>query len=579
MNLQNLSEAELTEMLVADGELVTERLDHWARVSGDRTFIYYGEDDVIVSFSEFAARTDAIAGNLVRQGIGRGDRVCVLSRNSMVSALMMFGIWKAGAVYSPVNFAFTGRLLTYTLNDAAPSLVVTDDTMLPTLNEVTGTLQRAPAIAVYHAPEGAHDFVADKVDIDSTFNAVSWDELTRDCAAPDIALSFDDPANLIYTSGTTGPAKGVVQPHRWMAQYTFLLRSMLTSDDVIYNDLPMYHVGGAVANVCRAAWVGCEVAAWNRFSPDAFWNRIAARGATTAILLDVMIPWLIKAPAGPDDRANTLSKVHMQPLSLHHNEFARRFGVDFISTGFGQSESGAVFFAVMEETAPGEGTPHELYRGRSHAEMREVCERSGVPTMAGTDARAARKGYMGLPSPFHEVAVRNEQDEACPPEVAGHLTLRPRLPGTLMQGYLGKGEATVSAFQNLWFHTGDAVVKARDGHYYFEDRLGDRIRVRGENLSSYQIEDMIGQHPDVQMVAALAIPSREGDEDEVVVFVTPLTNSLDEQTIHRFAARTMPKYMRPAHVRVVSELPQTATNKVEKYRLRQRIVEELAECN
>jgi len=103
--------------------------------------------------------------------------------------------------------------------------------------------------------------------------------------------------------------------------------------------------------------------------------------------------------------------------------------------------------------------------------------------------------------------------------------------------------------------------------------------VRGENLSSYQIEDMIGQHPDVQMVAALAIPSREGDEDEVVVFVTPLTNSLDEQTIHRFAARTMPKYMRPAHVRVVSELPQTATNKVEKYRLRQRIVEELAECN
>ena len=129
-----------------------------------------------------------------------------------------------------------------------------------------------------------------------------------------------------------------------------------------------------------------------------------------------------------------------------------------------------------------------------------------------------------------------------------------------MQGYLGKDEATVAAFQNLWFHTGDAVVKAADGYYYFEDRMGDRIRVRGENLSSFQIEDMISQHDDVQMVAALSIPSREGDEDEVVVFVTPMSDTLDEAEIHRFAAETMPKYMRPAHVRIIPELPQTATN-------------------
>ncbi len=577
MNPQTLSESELTKLLAADGELVTERLDHWARIAGDRTFLYYGEDDVALSYAEFAARADAIAGNLVRHGIGKGDRVCVLSRNMQISSLMMFGIWKAGAVYSPVNFAFTGRLLTYMLNDAAPSLVVTDAQLLPVLNEVAATLEQKPTVAVYHAPEGAHDFVADAPETDPSLAALSWDELTRDCAAPEVELSFNDPANLIYTSGTTGPAKGVLQPHRWMAQYSFGIRSMLTSDDVIYNDLPMYHVGGAVANVCRAAWVGCEVAAWNRFSPDSFWDRIAARGVTTAILLDVMIPWLIKAPEQPDDHYNSLNKVHMQPLSLHHNEFARRFGIDFVSSGFGQSESGAVFLAIMEETAPGEGTPDELYRGRSHAEMHELAERIGTPILAGTDERAIRKGFMGLPSPFLEVAVRDENDEECPSEVPGQLTLRPRLPGTLMQGYLGKEEATVAAFQNLWFHTGDAVVKAADGYYYFEDRMGDRIRVRGENLSSFQIEDMISQHPGVQMTAALSIPSREGDEDEVVVFVTPLDDTLDEAEIQRFAAETMPKYMRPAYVRVIPELPQTATNKVEKYKLRQRILEELSE--
>ncbi|WP_164066749.1 ATP-dependent acyl-CoA ligase, partial [Serratia marcescens] len=74
----------------------------------------------------------------------------------------------------------------------------------------------------------------------------------------------------------------------------------------------------AIANICRAAWVGCELAVWNRFSPDSFWARVKARGVTTAILLDVMIPWLNKAPPSDDDRRNTLNKVHMQPLPLLH---------------------------------------------------------------------------------------------------------------------------------------------------------------------------------------------------------------------------------------------------------------------
>lgn len=143
---------------------------------------------------------------------------------------------------------------------------------------------------------------------------VPWAALTADAPRPRVTVAYDDPANVIYTSGTTGPAKGVVQPFRWLAQYTFNLRLPVTGADVIYNDLPMYHVGGAIANVARAAWAGCEVAVWNRFSPTDFWRRVESRGVTTAILLDVMIPWLMKAPEDPGDRRNTLNKVHMQPL-------------------------------------------------------------------------------------------------------------------------------------------------------------------------------------------------------------------------------------------------------------------------
>lgn len=569
-----MSERELTKLLQADGEIITQRLDHWAAIAGERTFFYYGEDNVTLSYAEFARQSDVIAGNLARLGIEKGDRVSVFCKNALTSTLLMFGIWKAGAIYCPVNFAFAGRLLTYQLNDTAPKLIVTDRVLLPALDEVFNEVRGNPSVIVCSPAAGTHDDITERPAAPGGYAAIAWSELVKAADAPSVAVSFDDPASLIYTSGTTGPSKGVVLPYRWMAHYTFSLRALIGPDDVIYNDLPMYHVGGAIANICRAAWAGCEVAVWNRFSPDAFWRRVKARRVTTAILLDVMIPWLSKAPPSDTDRWNTLNKVHMQPLPLQHHDFATRFGIDFVTAGFGQTESGICLAVALEETKQGEGTPDDLYRGYTHAEAAKVARRHGIPLLPGVDV--ARKGLMGLPALFAEVSVRNDLDEECEDELAGHLCLRPRLPGVFFHSYLGKPEVTVQAFRNLWFHTGDAALRGKDGMFYYVDRLGDRIRVRGENLSSFQVEDMINQHPSVQMSAAVAIASDEGDEDQVIAFVVTVPGcAVSETDIHAYAFKTMPKYMRPRHVRIVADLPRTPTNKVEKYKLRQLILEEL----
>ena len=318
-----MTESELTTMLRAGGEMAVERLDHWAKATGERCFFYYGEDDVTLSYAEFGLRTDRIAGNLAARGIQKGDHVSVFSTNPLVCTLAMFGIWKAGAVYCPINFGYSGRLLSYQLNDTAPSLVITDRGLLGALNDVAHDLQQVPAVCLFD-PTGQSPAV-----IDERFGEkLAWTDLEQAATRPTVSLGFDDPANIIYTSGTTGPSKGVVQPHRWMAQYTFWGRTLLCAEDVIYNDLPMYHVGGAVFNIVRAAMVGCEVAVWDRFSPSAFWDRIRTRGATTAELFDVMIPWLTKAPATPYDRDNTLNKVHMQPLPEGHADGSKRFGCD-----------------------------------------------------------------------------------------------------------------------------------------------------------------------------------------------------------------------------------------------------------
>nr|WP_219414924.1 AMP-binding protein [Pseudonocardia nigra] len=448
----------LLDVLTRDGDLATERLGHWAAATPDAVFVHYGENGTDLSYAEARRATDAIAGNLAAHGISRGTRVSVFSADPFATTLWMFGIWKAGAVYCPVNFAFTGRLLAYQLNDTAPAAVVVDADLVPALEAVRGDLLAPPAVILHPGPRHEHGFAE-----------IGYDELRAPTEAPDVPLAFDDVANVIYTSGTTGPPKGVVQPHRWMNQYTFMLRSYLTPEDVVYTDLPMYHVGGAIANVVRACWAGATVSMWNRFSPHDFWHRVRSTNVTTAILLDVMIPWLANAPERPDDRAHPLKCVHMQPLPLGHHRFARRFGIDFVSAGFGQSESGAPLAAMLEEVAEGEGTPPEQYRGRSHAEMREVCLRNGLPFLPGE--QVDRKGFMGTPTQFFEATVLDEQDMPCPPGVPGQLALRPQLPGLVLREYLGKPEATAAAFADLWFHTGDAALQEADGTFYFLDRL------------------------------------------------------------------------------------------------------------
>ncbi|MFE3110677.1 AMP-binding protein [Kitasatospora indigofera] len=558
--------------LLADGDLVTARLDHWASVSGDRPFFHYGETGATLTFADFARRANSIAGNLVGHGVGKGDRISVFCTNPLLGALIMFGAWKAGALYCPVNPAYSRHLLAHQLKDTGPRLIVTEPALLPALSEVAGLLTNRPEVVVCDDPIQPGSRAAPRGT--NILPELSWSQLTTDAAAPDVSLAFDDPANVVYTSGTTGNSKGVVQSFRWLNHYTYRLRQPLTTDDVIYSDLPMHHVGGAFANVARAAWTGCEVAVWDRFSPSDFWRRIGSRGATTAILLDVMIPWLTNAPQTPADRYNTLNKVHMQPLPLHHADVARRFGFDFITAGFGQTECGAPLSVLLKETAEGEGTPPHLYRGLSHQEMAESASRHGVAVVPG--AEAGRKGLMGLPTPFVEVTVLNDHDEHCGIEEPGQLALRPLLPSIFLMEYLGNPGATAAAFRNLWFHTGDAALRGADGMFYFVDRMGDRMRVRGENLSSSQVEDLLNQHSAISCSAVFAIPSHEGDEDDVVAcLVLTRPGAVTEEQIRTYCADYMPKYMRPRHIRLFDDLPRTATNKVEKYKLREAVLSEL----
>jgi carnitine-CoA ligase len=563
------------ETLNTEEEFITKKLEKWARETGDRTFVYYGEENKTYTFKEYNEIVNSIAHNLIKMGIQKGDRISLFLKNPLISSLVMFGIWKAGAVYCPINFNYKGKLLSYQINDTKPKMLITERPMVHLINDIKSDLPSLDVII--HNPEsGEHDYEPEAVNtqLDAKFTEYSLKSLTKgNTSNPGIDLKYWDIANIVYTSGTTGPAKGVVQSYRWMHAYTFLFRCFTTQDDVIYNDLPFYHVGGAFALFARGAFAGCTVAMWDKFSPNRFWERIKVSGSTSAILLSVMIPWLMKAEPSENDRKNTLTKVYMQPLPDYHHKVAKRFGFDFVYSGYGQTEAGNGFISIIDELEEGEGTPPELYKGYSREETLNIARRLKADIKTGKDTLA--RGFMGVSAPFLEARIVNKHDEECEPNEAGQIVFRSRFPHLMLEEYFNNPDATLEVFQNLWFHTGDVGYKDKNGIYYFVDRMKDVIRVKGENISSYQIEDIINQHEGVSVCAAFPVPAKEGNEDDIVVYVVRQNPQLQENDLREWTKVEMPKFMWPKYIRFIDEIPRTPTNKIEKYKLKTTFLEEL----
>ncbi|WTW98641.1 AMP-binding protein [Streptomycetaceae bacterium NBC_01309] len=553
----------LAAELAVDGEPVTEALDAWSVRTPLRVFIHYGEHGLDLSYAEARRATDTIAGNLEAIGVRRGDRVAVHCRSPYAAALWMFGIWKAGGIFCPVDPDLSGELLLAQLTTIGAALIVTERAGLPALELVRRHLPYAPRITV-------HDSVG--IPPAHEFPEVPYARFLARALPPQVGSGPDDIAAIVHTPGNTGRPKAVVLCHRWIAQSTFLLRRLTTPDDVVYNDLPLHTTLGAFAGVARAAWTGSTVTLWDRFHPGEFWGRVTATGASTAVLTDASVPWLTSAPERPGDAQNPLAKVWLHPLPATHADFARRFGIDFVVAAYGQIESGMPVAAVIEEMRDGEGTPAALQRGLTHEQVTRVCAHYRVPVVPGH--AVPRKGLLGAPLPFLDVAILDEYDRRVPAGTVGQLAVRPHLSGLVVQEYLGDPITTAEAMRNLWLHTGDAVVRdPEDGLIHFVDRVQDRIRMRGENISAYHIEDLINQHPDITICAVFGVPLNGRQDDEIVLYVEPDPGRLLEtDALHAWCAQSLPPYMRPAHIRVVIRMPRTPNHRVEKHRLRRHFL-------
>lgn len=343
---------------------------------------------------------------------------------------------------------------------------------------------------------------------------------------PPADLAPGDTLSILYTSGTTGAAKGVCCPHAqlwWWGVHT-AARLGIGRDDVLATTLPLFHTN-ALNTFFQALVTGARMELLPRFSASGFWPAMRASGATVTYLLGAMVPILLATPDRPDERAHRV-RVALAPgvPPVFQAPFTARTGVGLVD-GYGSTETNFVI---------------------------------------GTTFDRQRPGLMGPVADGFEAAVVDTDDNPLPDGEPGELVLRSHAPFAFATGYWANPAATVAAWRNLWFHTGDRVIRDADGWFRFVDRLKDAIRRRGENISAHEVEQALLAHADVALAAVFPVPSDMG-EDEVMVAVVPReAATLDPAALAEHCARQLPSFAVPRYIDVVDSLPATENGKVRK---------------
>jgi crotonobetaine/carnitine-CoA ligase len=491
----------------------------------DASFLLAGER--CWSFGEANALANACAAGLRRLGVGRGDTVALLMESAPECVLVALAANKLGAIWVPANTDYKGTWLREALEGSRARVLVADAALLPRVAEL-GALPFERAVVKGRAETGA-----------LPVPLLALDELLAgDAPEPDDAeLHYGDTAAVLWTSGTTGRAKGVMQSHNvWLkAALNGARTSRMREGDILYNCLPMYQSAAWVANVFRALVMGAPCAMDPRFSAREFWDRCRHYGATMTFTLGAMHIFLWQAPERADDADNPVRIASAIPMPAQLEEpFKKRFGIEAIVQGYGQSEAMTLFSRGAE--------------------------------------RAWKPNSLGRPQGGVEVRLLDDEDREVAPGATGEICVRPTEPYAIMNGYFGDPDATLSAFRNLWYHTGDLGRRDDEGEWFFVDRKADYIRYKGRNLSSFAVEAAVAAHPAVAEVAAHGIPSRElASEAELkIVVVRKPGAQVDAEALARFVNETAPYFFVPRYVEFVDELPHTPTGRVQKYKLRER---------
>lgn len=463
------------------------------------------------------------AGALSAAGITRGERVALFCSNRAEFLEIVLGCAWLGAIVVPINTASRGMQLSHIFKNSGARLLVTESKFVE-------------AIAALDSADLALEQIW-LVDYDAAVNVALPSQAMSAMPSPGDAiepcdLSNGDPLAILYTSGTSGLSKGVICPHAqfyWFAKLTWDHLSTVAGD-VFYTCLPLFHIN-ALNTFVHALISDASMVVDRKFSASGFFDALVETKANVTYLLGAMVPILLSRPESQAERSHTV-RVALAPgvPARFQEEFTRRTGIGIVD-GYASTETNFM-----------------------------IC--SGVG--------GQRPGFMGKLVEGYHARVVDSLDQPVPDGIAGELLLRADEPFAFASGYHGMPDKTVEAWRNLWFHTGDRVVREPDGYFRFVDRLKDAIRRRGENISSFEVEQVVSSHPAIETVAVYAVNSELAEDEVMAAIILREDMALEPLDLIRYCEPRLPYFAIPRFIEFVSELPKTENGKVQKYKLRER---------
>jgi crotonobetaine/carnitine-CoA ligase len=493
--------------------------------AGDEVFVDVQGDTF--TFRELDRRATRLAHELAKLGIEKGDTVVTITETHHDTFTLWFGILKLGAIWVPINLAYRKEFLRHQITDADTKLVICDHAYLDRVVDIAGKIPHVKRILCLGNESSFPDCT---IPIDSFEKHRGHDETPIP-----IPVQPADLAVLLYSSGTTGPSKGCMISHNyWCMQGRQQIRAVPQEEgDITWTCLPLFH-SAALNSVMGALVAARRVAVWPRFSVTTFWDDIEKAGATSALLMASIFPFVAHAPDTPAMKRcfGQLKMIFGVPISAEIRRiWKERFGVKLASSfAYGQTEVSRLCMALPDETPPIDSC------GRAAEEF--------------------------------EVMIFDNEDNPVPPGTVGQLVCRPRYPNVMFEGYWKRPEETVKAWRNFWMHTGDLAMMDEQGWVYFKDRAKDYLRNRGENVSSLEVEKTFMDHPDIADVAVHAIGVQTGEDDIKVTLVKRDGSTLTEHDLCLWSIENLPHFAVPRYYEFRAELHKNPTGKILKYKLR-----------